>query len=252
MIPPRAVIWHDAECGAYAADLPLWRELAQDADGTVLDIGAGTGRVALDLARRGHAVTALELEPELRAELERRAGELPVAAVAGDARDFALGRRFTLVIVPMQTIQILGGAEGRAAFLRCASEHLEPGGRLVAALTAPLESFEEGDGTELPVPDVGEHDGWVFASQPVAVRRDGADTLIERIRQVVSPDGESTLEHDVVRLEALDPATLEAEGEAAGLRPGPSRSIEPTLDHVGSTAVVLQAPGPQDHPAPGR
>ena len=52
-----AVIWHDVECGAYAADLPLWRELAAGRSGPVLEIGCGTGRVALDLARDGHAVT---------------------------------------------------------------------------------------------------------------------------------------------------------------------------------------------------
>ena len=45
------VMWHDVECGSYVADLPLWRRLAAEAGGPVLDVGAGTGRVALDLAR---------------------------------------------------------------------------------------------------------------------------------------------------------------------------------------------------------
>ena len=68
-----AVIWHDVECAAYDIDLPLWRELAEEADGPILDIGAGTGRVALDLARRGHDVTAIDSDPELVAELAGRA-----------------------------------------------------------------------------------------------------------------------------------------------------------------------------------
>jgi tRNA G46 methylase TrmB len=46
-------IWHDVECGSYQADLPLWEELAQRAQGAVLELGCGTGRVALHLARRG-------------------------------------------------------------------------------------------------------------------------------------------------------------------------------------------------------
>ena len=37
------MIWHDVECGRYDADLPLWRELADDAAEGVLDVGAGTG-----------------------------------------------------------------------------------------------------------------------------------------------------------------------------------------------------------------
>ena len=51
-----AVIWHDVECGGYRADLPYWVALARAHGGPVLDIGAGTGRVALALARDGHAV----------------------------------------------------------------------------------------------------------------------------------------------------------------------------------------------------
>ena len=80
-----AVRWHDLECGGYDVDLPLWRELAAEAGGPVLDVGAGTGRVALDLARRGVAVTALDLEHGA-ARRARRPGaraQLTVATVAG-------------------------------------------------------------------------------------------------------------------------------------------------------------------------
>src|SRR5690606_9884788 len=59
-----AVIWHDVECGAYDTDLPLWRTLSKGLDGPVLDVGAGTGRVTLDLARRGREVIALDAEPD--------------------------------------------------------------------------------------------------------------------------------------------------------------------------------------------
>ena len=109
------VVWHDVECGGYAADLPLWRELAAAEGGPVLDVGAGTGRVALDLARAGHAVVALDREPELLAALRERAGGLGVRTVAADAAGFALGAAFPLIIVPMQTIQLLPGAAARAA-----------------------------------------------------------------------------------------------------------------------------------------
>jgi len=67
-----ASIWHDLECGGYAEDLPLWRELAGGAGGPVLDVGAGTGRVTLDLATRGAVVTALDVDADLLDELARR------------------------------------------------------------------------------------------------------------------------------------------------------------------------------------
>ena len=75
MTIPELAAWHDVECGRYEADLPLWKELAEAAEHGVLDIGAGTGRVALRLADAGFDVTALDLEPELLDVLTQRAEE---------------------------------------------------------------------------------------------------------------------------------------------------------------------------------
>ena len=143
------VIWHDLECGAYAEDLPLWRALAATHGDPVLEVGAGTGRVALDLARQGHRVTALDSDPALLAELVRRADErgLELETVLADAREFELGARFALCVVPMQTIQLLGGSEGRSAFLRCARRHLRDGAVLAVAIAEMLELYEALDGT---------------------------------------------------------------------------------------------------------
>src|SRR5206468_3595889 len=83
------IIWHDVECGFYRADLPLWQELA-DAEtaarpGPVLDVGAGTGRVALHLARARHRVTAVDCEESLlRALRERATGPSEETARSGD------------------------------------------------------------------------------------------------------------------------------------------------------------------------
>jgi SAM-dependent methyltransferase len=239
------VLWHDLECGRYAADLPLWRELATACAGPVLDLGAGTGRVALDLARAGHEVTALDLDPRLLAALRERAGAagLTVATVEADARDFAAAvgvRTYALVLAPMQTIQLLGGPRGRDGLLRCALAALRPGGLLACALADALEGFDA-EHTEPPLPDVLERDGWVFASQPVAVRPEEAGTTIERIRQTVSPDGARTAEGDAIVLDRLDGDTLEAEGVALGLHAAGRRFVEMTDEHVGSEVVLLRA-----------
>src|SRR3977135_2147240 len=100
-----SVIWHDVECGGYAQDLSLWRSLADDHGDPVLDVGAGTGRIALDLARRGHEVLALDLDAALVAELARRPGAVSITAITADAREFDLGRPIALCILPKQTIQ---------------------------------------------------------------------------------------------------------------------------------------------------
>lgn len=235
-----AVAWHDCECGGYRADLDLWRSLAARAGGQVLELGAGTGRVALDLARAGFEVTAVERERKLVRELERRARAegLAVEPVLADCRDLALGGRFGLVAAPMQLAQLLGGPDGRAAMLRSAAAHLEPGGAVAVALLAdPGPSLDAG---RPPLPDVLERDGWVYSSMPLEVR--GVDRALEvrRLRQLVAPSGGLGEEVDITRLDTIDALGLESEARAAGLRPAGRREIPPTDEHVGSTVVLLE------------
>lgn len=234
-----ATIWHDLECGAYGADLALWRELASLRPGPVLDVGAGTGRVALDLARHGHEVVALDREAELLEALRDRADGLDVVTVVADARAFDLGRSFGLIVVPMQTIQLMGGADGRARFLAAARRHLLDGGLLAVALADALEAFDD-ERCEPPLPDLREIDGIVYASRPVALRDEGAQVAIERVREVVDPAGGRSVQRDVVRLDRLDADALAAEAAAQGLTPLPVRRVAATDEYVGSTVVIAR------------
>jgi SAM-dependent methyltransferase len=236
-----SVIWHDLECGGYAEDLQLWRELADRYGDPILDVGAGTGRTALYLARRGHVVTALDHDPKLLAELRRRAFGIELATVLADAREFDLGRRFALCVVPMQTIQLLGGAAGRADFLGCAHRHLQDGGVLAVALTDALEIYEVPAGSPVPLPDICERDGVVYSSQPTAVRADSGGFVLERRRETVSADGQLSVSHDMIRLDRLDPAQLEREAAAVGLKPAGRAIVASTEDYVGSAVVMLSA-----------
>jgi SAM-dependent methyltransferase len=231
------VVWHDLECGGYAEDLGLWRELA--GAGPVLDLGCGTGRVALDLAARGVPVVGLDRDAVLLAALRARAEGLPVETVCADARDFDLGRRFAVVLAPMQTVQLLGGPEGRARFLRCAGAHLEPGGLFALALADALEGFDEETATP-PLPDAREQDGIVYFSQPVAVKDEGERVAIHRVREIVDRDGARTTGRDIVRLDRLEPAELEAEAATFGLTAEPRRLVAATDEFVGSVVVMLR------------
>ncbi len=234
--PESVPIWHDVECGSYAADLDLWDAMAAESGGTVLDLGCGTGRVALHLARRGHDVLGLDIDPELIATLERRGADLPLRTVLADARDFELGERVDLALAPMQTVQLLADAAERAECLRQVSDHLRPDGRFAAAI---LEEMPEPDDSPPPLPDVREVDGWVYSSLAVEAAVGDGEILIRRRRQTVSPAGALAEEDNEVRITTFAAAQLEAEAAEAGLAPLARHRIPATDIHVGSTVVVL-------------
>jgi SAM-dependent methyltransferase len=230
------------ECGAYRVDLALWETLATGAERSrVLDLGAGTGRVSLHLARCGHAVTALDADPELLDELRRRgrALGLEVGTTCADARDFDLGREFDLVVAPMQLVHLMPTPAERIDLLECSRAHLRPGGLFAAALL-DLHGEAVGEDYAPSVPDMSEQDGWVYSSRPVAVRiiDSGAAISLDRMRRAVSPGGEVSEQLSQVRLELVSPPDLESEARAAGLVPGPRHWIPPTEDHVGSVVVT--------------
>jgi hypothetical protein len=247
-----AVIWHDLECGSYRADLPLWRELAEREGDPIL-------------AGDGHHVTALDFDPDLLSALRDRSGGLPLQTVRADARSFDLASRdFALCLVPMQTIQLLGVASERAAFLRCARAHLRSGGLLACAIATELESFDVADGSPAPTPETTRVGEALYISQAESVRVLPRRIVIGRLRRIVSPaasgssDASSNPEpHDrnaadepverpadernVVELARVRAAELECEGAEVGFRPEPALVIEPTEEHVGSVVVMLRA-----------
>ena len=249
---PANVIWHDIECGAYRADMPLWLELAraEAPAGTaarILDIGAGAGRVSLELARAGHNVSALDLDGELLAALAQRAGSAEIEILQGDARAFALQEReFALCIIPMQTIQLLGGAAGRLDFLRCARAHLRPGGLLACAIVTQLDVFDCREQIVGPSAETATVGGMSYISRAVRVAIGRTRIRIERDRQILEAGHDparasSAPERDVIELDRLSAARLLREGREAGLTAAGTRTIAATDEHVGGEVVLLRA-----------
>ena len=236
-----AAIWHDIECGTYDADLPLWEELAERCGDPVLELGCGTGRVALHLARRGYRVIGLDQDQVLLDELAERAAGLPVEPLWANALDFELDEPVALALAPMQFLQLLRDPESRLRCLRRISAALQPEGLLGVVFLGPLPASEPGDP---PLPDVREVDGWIYSSQPMFMGWVGPRLIVKRVRQTVSPEGKLTSEEvDRVTLLWVEPPEMEAEAEAAGFTIVDRRIIPETRDHMGSMALVLERGG---------
>jgi SAM-dependent methyltransferase len=236
----RAAIWHEVENGGYALDLAVWERLAQSVDGPLLELGCGTGRVALHLAARGSEVWGVDANPLLLDALQARAARqgLPVRTVCADVCALELDRDFELILAPMQLLQMLGSPAARQAALERTARHLSPGGRLAAAIVRPPSAPLDGTGAALP--DVRELEGWVYSSLPVARLTSGGDLEIHRVRQAVSPEGTLSEEDHTDRLDALDADAMEAEAAAAGMRSLERHTVPAAGGYLGSTVVILE------------
>lgn len=145
---------HGSATPCVQGDVDFYGVAAGRADGPVLEVGSGTGRVAWSLADRGHKVTGLEISPAMiqlagRKSLSR--GHTSAATsprfTQGDMRAFDLGREFGLIIAPFRTFHVLLTPEDQLSALLAMRRHLAPDGVLILHLFDPriddLSSFRK-------------------------------------------------------------------------------------------------------------
>lgn len=124
-----------ASRGDVEAAVALLRELA--GDGPALELGVGTGRLAIPLAATGVAVTGLDTSQAMLDRLRDADGGGRVTAVLADAADFDLGRTYPLVWVAFNSFFLIDDAERQRSCLRAVARHLAPGGVFVVEAFVP-------------------------------------------------------------------------------------------------------------------
>ena len=115
-----------------------FRAIARRTGGPILELGCGTGRVAIPLAEDGHEVVGLDRSPAMlaRAEKHARRGGVTLRLVEADMRSFSFTEAFALVAIPFNTFLMLTPEERWACLARC-REHLAPTGLLAIDMFQP-------------------------------------------------------------------------------------------------------------------
>ena len=128
-------------------DVAFYLAQAQAASGPVLEIGCGTGRVTIPLAAAGVDITGLDVSASMLEEAKRKAESqgLRINWVAADGRNFDLGQRFALIIMPFNTLQFFRDTAALGQLFRCVKSHLGDDGRFVFDVFNPQVSFIAAD-----------------------------------------------------------------------------------------------------------
>ncbi|MGH2474150.1 MAG: class I SAM-dependent methyltransferase [Candidatus Limnocylindrales bacterium] len=126
---------YDLDLETDPGDLDLYLALAGRADGPVLELGAGTGRLAVPLAAAGHPVTAVDIDPAM---IERGRARAAVAGIAdgrlewitADLLDLRLpdAGRYALAFIALNSIMLLASRDAQRTALRTLAANLAPGG----------------------------------------------------------------------------------------------------------------------------
>lgn len=127
-------------------DYDFYRLLIESNPGPVLDLGCGTGRILLPLAREGIEVHGLDSSEAMLAICQGKldSENLSVSLVQADIRQFALNERFATILIPGFSIQMLLEEDELDSCLKSCLEHLSPGGQVVIPTYFPWEMLDSG------------------------------------------------------------------------------------------------------------
>jgi len=120
-------------------DIPFWLSIAEGGGDRILELGCGTGRVCLPLARAGWDVCGLDINPDMLAVLKQQLTpeiQSRINLIQADFRNFFLATRFSAIIMPCNTLSTLPASDLRRTLTNI-NQHLLPKGLFAASLPNP-------------------------------------------------------------------------------------------------------------------
>ncbi|MFL5387037.1 MAG: class I SAM-dependent methyltransferase [Longimicrobiaceae bacterium] len=154
-IPDFGVLYDSVPLYGARGDVRFYLAEAERSGGSLLELGCGTGRILLPIARAGHAIAGVDVSAEMLARCEAKLRDEPeevrrrVTLHRADVRELDLGTRFDRVIAPFRIFQHQVAIDDQLAFLGAAARHLAPGGHLAFDVFNPnFSALVAADGTE--------------------------------------------------------------------------------------------------------
>lgn len=166
-------------------DMPFYLEVAKSVNGSVLEVGCGSGRLVLPTARAGVQIDGFDFSPDmlsiLRDKLDSESPEVRnrVSLHQGDMRDFSLGKTYDLITVPFRPLQHIFTVDDQLAAFNNFSKHLNRGGRLAFNLFYPNYKLLDEIGVEHQELE------WTDKNDSsLTVRRSFVRTSVDKLNQV--------------------------------------------------------------------
>jgi SAM-dependent methyltransferase len=176
--------------------------------GLALELGIGTGRIALPLASRGVEVHGVDSSEAMVAKLRAKPGGADIPVTIGDFTDFELGRKYQLVFVAFNTFFAVKSQEAQIQCFNAAARHLKPGGRfLIQAFVPDPSRFDRGQ--RIAVRDINPNSAVLEVAQHDPVRQQVRSHLIHLT--------EAGLQLYPVQLRYAWPSELDLMARLAGL-----------------------------------
>lgn len=135
LVSEHEVQLYDGAVPDWAGEIDFYRAMTIEVKNhgeSILEVGCGTGRVALQLAQEGIPIVGMDLSPSMLALARQKSQGLSnVRWVVGDMQTFELGEHFGLILIPGHSFQFMLTPADQIACLTCIRQHLTSGGKLV-------------------------------------------------------------------------------------------------------------------------
>ena len=135
----------------FTSDIPFYLELAKQANGPILELCCGTGRITMEIAKNGLDITGLDFTKSMLdgAKKKSKDNNFTIPFELGDMRDFTLNKKYNLVFIPFNSIQNTYSRIDYENIFKCVKKHLNENGIFALDVFNPDLNYLVRDESEL-------------------------------------------------------------------------------------------------------